>query len=66
MAGAPSQAQAEDKTFEGVITGVNRGGCMVTVHGLRGFLPGSHLCNALPTEDIIGQVRCCHGASGLT
>ena len=37
---------------------------MVTVHGLRGFLPGSHLCNALPTEDIIGQVRCCHGASG--
>jgi small subunit ribosomal protein S1 len=25
--------------------------------GLRGFLPGSHLCGVLPTEDIVGTVR---------
>jgi len=47
--------QAEDQAFEGVITGVNRGGAMCQVHGLRAFLPGSHLCGAVPTEDIIGQ-----------
>jgi len=47
--------QAEDKAFEGTVTGVNRGGAMVMVHGLRAFLPGSHLCGAVPTEEIIGQ-----------
>lgn len=48
-------SQAEDKAFDGEVIGVNRGGAIVNVHGLRAFLPGSHLCGALPTEDIIGQ-----------
>jgi len=48
-------SQVEDKAFDGEIIGVNRGGAIVNVHGLRAFLPGSHLCGAVPTEDIIGQ-----------
>lgn len=24
--------------------------------GLRGFLPGSHMCGGLPTEDAVGKV----------
>ncbi len=49
------EQQAEDKAFDGTVIGVNRGGAIVEVNGLRAFLPGSHLCGALPTEDIIGQ-----------
>ena len=48
------EQQAEDNAFDGTVIGVNRGGAIVDVNGLRAFLPGSHLCGALPTEDIIG------------
>lgn len=48
------EQQVEDKAFDGTVIGVNRGGAIVDVNGLRAFLPGSHLCGALPTEDIIG------------
>mmetsp|Transcript_8474 Transcript_8474/g.15291 ORF Transcript_8474/g.15291 Transcript_8474/m.15291 type:complete len:397 (+) Transcript_8474:63-1253(+) len=48
-------SQVEDKAFDGEVIGVNRGGAIVNVHGLRAFLPGSHLCGAVPSEDIIGQ-----------
>ena len=44
-----------DNSFEGKIMDVNRGGAMVAVNGLRGFLPGSHCCGFRPTEDIIGN-----------
>lgn len=47
--------QVEDKAFDGEVLAVNRGGAIVNVAGLRAFLPGSHLCGALPTEEIIGQ-----------
>lgn len=26
------------------------------IQGLRGFLPGSHMCGGLPTEDAVGKV----------
>jgi len=48
------EAQTADGVFEGTILAVNRGGCIVNCMGLRGFLPGSHLCGVLPTEDIVG------------
>jgi len=48
-------SQVEDKAFDGEVIGVNRGGAIVNVHGLRAFLPGSHLCGAVPSEEIIGQ-----------
>ncbi|CAM9110511.1 unnamed protein product [Ectocarpus sp. 12 AP-2014] len=48
--------QAEDVVFEGPIIAVNRGGAIVLVEGLRGFLPGSHMCGGLPTEDAVGKV----------
>uniref|UniRef100_A0A7S2SEK7 S1 motif domain-containing protein n=1 Tax=Rhizochromulina marina TaxID=1034831 RepID=A0A7S2SEK7_9STRA len=47
--------QSEDKALDCDVLGVNRGGAIVSVHGLRAFLPGSHLCGVLPTDDIIGQ-----------
>jgi small subunit ribosomal protein S1 len=52
---AVAKMQTEDKAFDGVVTAVNRGGCIVIVNGLRAFLPGSHLCGFLPTEDIVGK-----------
>ena len=51
-----AQCQEKDEAFEGSVISVNRGGCLVNVFGLRAFLPGSHLCGALPTDDIVGQV----------
>ena len=51
------EAQTADDVFEGTILAVNRGGCIVSCMGLRGFLPGSHLCGVLPTEEIVGTVR---------
>lgn len=49
-----SQLQAEDVTIYSEIVSINRGGCMVMVEGLRGFLPGSHLTLKTPREDLIG------------
>lgn len=48
------EMQANDAVFEGPIVAINRGGAIVLVEGLRGFLPGSHMCGGLPTEDILG------------
>jgi len=45
----------EDEVFEAQCIGVNRGGAICLVDGLRAFLPGSHLAGQLPTEDLIGQ-----------
>ena len=46
---------AEDASVEAEISAINRGGAMMTVHGLRAFLPGSHfLAGQNPTDDLIG------------
>jgi len=46
----------DDEVFDATCIGVNRGGAICLVDGLRAFLPGSHLAGQLPTEDLIGQV----------
>jgi len=44
-----------DETVDATVTAVNRGGAMVTIEGLRAFLPGSHyLPGKLPSEDMVG------------
>jgi small subunit ribosomal protein S1 len=48
--------QAEDTVMEAEVVGVNRGGAICLVEGLRAFLPGSHLAGQLPTEDLVGQI----------
>jgi len=48
--------QDEDAIMEAEVIGVNRGGAICLVSGLRAFLPGSHLAGQLPTEDLIGQM----------
>ncbi|CAM9232418.1 unnamed protein product [Sphacelaria rigidula] len=50
------EMQTTDAVFEGPIVAVNRGGAIVMVEGLRAFLPGSHVCGGLPTDDVIGKV----------
>jgi small subunit ribosomal protein S1 len=51
------QALAEkDEVLEAPVIGVNRGGAICLVHGLRAFLPGSHLAGQLPDDDLIGKV----------
>jgi small subunit ribosomal protein S1 len=50
------QMSQEDIKVEGEIMGANRGGLIVSVGHIRGFMPGSHL--ASPTEDLeslVGQ-----------
>jgi len=49
------EMQAEDAVMEAEVIGVNRGGAICLVEGLRAFLPGSHLAGQLPTEDLVGQ-----------
>ena len=46
--------RANDETFEVKVVEVNRGGAVVTVHGLKAFLPGSHYLG-VPDESIIGS-----------
>eukprot|EP00898_Chlorokybus_atmophyticus_P007617 jgi/Chlat1/7857/Chrsp66S07290 len=48
------QLNAEDVMVKGEVLSVNRGGILVMVEGLRGFVPTSHL-NGPPREDMIGQ-----------
>jgi len=47
--------KADDEIFEAQCIGVNRGGAICMVDGLRAFLPGSHLAGQLPTDDLVGQ-----------
>jgi len=51
-----SEMMAADKAVEGTVAAVNRGGAIVTVEGLRAFLPGSHyLPGQNPPEELVGQ-----------
>lgn len=48
--------QASDASFKGTVTGVNKGGAIVLVEGLRAFLPGSHLSGMYADDTLVGQV----------
>lgn len=50
-----TQIQAEDVTVYGEVVSSNRGGLLVLVEGLRGFVPSSHLGLSTPKEALIGQ-----------
>jgi small subunit ribosomal protein S1 len=50
------EAYTRDETLDAEVVAVNRGGAMVTIDGLRAFLPGSHyLPGNMPTEELIGK-----------
>eukprot|EP00953_Heterococcus_sp_UTEX-ZZ885_P008212 4928-Heterococcus_DN1.PRE.1 len=57
-----------DTVFEAEVVAVNKGGAIVQIEGLRAFLPGSHLCGGLPSDELIGtklplkflEVLCAH------
>ena len=46
--------KAEDATVEGVIVSVVKGGILVEVKGVRGFVPSSHL-KLKSTENVVGE-----------
>uniref|UniRef100_A0A7R9UCG9 S1 motif domain-containing protein n=1 Tax=Pinguiococcus pyrenoidosus TaxID=172671 RepID=A0A7R9UCG9_9STRA len=48
------QYQAEDVVMDATVLGTNRGGCLVDVEGIRGFMPGSHLSTEL-NDDLVGK-----------
>ncbi len=49
------QMQDEDITFHGRVESINRGGVLVTVQNLRGFVPSSHLTQSAQGEGVLGQ-----------
>lgn len=50
-----SQLYEEEATVTAEVIAVNKGGAMMTVEGLRAFLPGSHfMAGQNPTEDFVG------------
>lgn len=49
------QMQAEDATVEGLVFGANRGGLMVDVQGVRGFVPVSQLGSKYVKDDMAGE-----------
>mmetsp|Transcript_14545 Transcript_14545/g.31160 ORF Transcript_14545/g.31160 Transcript_14545/m.31160 type:complete len:384 (-) Transcript_14545:249-1400(-) len=50
-----NQLHQEDVTVYGTVVSTNRGGLLVEVEGLRGFLPASQLNIPTPREELIGQ-----------
>jgi predicted RNA-binding protein with RPS1 domain len=51
------QALAEkNESLEAPVIGVNRGGVVCLVHGIRAFLPGRHLTGPLADDDLIGKI----------
>ena len=48
------ELKAEDATVEGVIVSIVKGGVLVEVKGVRGFVPSSHL-KLKSTENIVGE-----------
>ncbi len=49
------QLQEEDATVYSNVFATNRGGALVRVEGLRGFIPGSHISAKDTKEDFVGQ-----------
>ena len=49
------QLQAEDATVRSGVFATNRGGALVRIEGLRGFIPGSHISTRKPKEDLVGE-----------
>ncbi len=49
------QLQKEDATVRSLIFATNRGGALVRIEGLRGFIPGSHLSTRTPKEELVGE-----------
>ena len=46
--------EAESGTLEAKVTGTNKGGVIVDVEGLRGFVPRSHLSDSSDLEALVG------------
>lgn len=49
------QLQTEDATVRSGVFATNRGGALVRIEGLRGFIPGSHISTRQAKEDLVGQ-----------
>jgi len=49
------QLQKEDATVRSLVFATNRGGALVRIEGLRGFIPGSHISTRQAKEDLVGQ-----------
>jgi small subunit ribosomal protein S1 len=49
------QLQAEDATVRSQVFATNRGGALVRIEGLRGFIPGSHISTRATKEDLVGE-----------
>ena len=49
------QLQAEDATVRSGVFATNRGGALVRIEGLRGFIPGSHISTRKLKEDLVGE-----------
>ncbi|MBE9192079.1 S1 RNA-binding domain-containing protein [Gloeocapsopsis crepidinum LEGE 06123] len=49
------EMQEDGKSLEVRVSGVNKGGVIVDVHGLRGFIPRSHLLERENLENLVGQ-----------
>ncbi len=49
------QLQKEDATVRSLVFATNRGGALVRIEGLRGFIPGSHISTRTPKEDLVGE-----------
>ncbi|MUL37358.1 30S ribosomal protein S1 [Gloeocapsopsis dulcis] len=49
------QLQTEDATVRSNVFATNRGGALVRIEGLRGFIPGSHISTRKPKEDLVGE-----------
>jgi small subunit ribosomal protein S1 len=49
------QLQAEDATVRSQVLATNRGGALVRIEGLRGFIPGSHIGSHKPKEELLNE-----------
>ncbi|MGK7912107.1 MAG: S1 RNA-binding domain-containing protein [Synechococcus sp.] len=49
------EAQANGETVQATVTKLNRGGALVSLEGLRGFVPRSHLSQPESMDALVGQ-----------
>ena len=49
------QLQTEDATVRSLVFATNRGGALVRIEGLRGFIPGSHISTRKPKEELVSE-----------
>nr|YP_009313595.1 Ribosomal protein S1 [Galaxaura rugosa]SCW21849.1 Ribosomal protein S1 [Galaxaura rugosa] len=53
------QLKAEDVIVDAYVKGINKGGLLVEIEDIQGFIPNSHICYGIPKNQLLNKLTKC-------